>query len=176
MFILWVHLKCWLWDVLQVKQVEPPECSDVQLCSAAVTFCNKVPARPEVLATFEEAAPHDCGILYRLALSLWKMSRRNWYFSLGSLSLRHVSGAVIWVHADLYHCTLLVGLTENSSIGFRWGVFHLRQSSLPFPPAASLTAAIYLETKLFSVLFDLRFPPDASSTEVWGGDVLPNPQ
>lgn len=82
-------------------------------------------------------APHHCGVLYRPLLSLWKMSRRNWYFSLGPLSLCHVSGSMIWVHADLYQCTLfslfLLGLTENSSIGFQWGVFHLRQSSLPLP-------------------------------------------
>lgn len=91
--------------------------------------------------TSEEAAvataPHHCGILYGPLLSLWKMSRRNWYFSLGPLSLCHVSGSMIWVHADLYQCTLFSrlfwgGLSENSSIGFRWGVFHLRQSSLPF--------------------------------------------
>lgn len=65
------------------------------------------------------------------------MSRRNWYFSVGPLSVCHVSGSMIWIHADLYQCTAFslpfLGLTENSSIGFQWGVFHLRQSSVPFP-------------------------------------------
>lgn len=51
---------------------------------------------------------------------------------------------MIWVHADLYQCTLFsrffLGLTENSSIGFQWGVFHLRQSSLPFPTRSPFDA------------------------------------
>lgn len=85
----------------------------------------------------QQLQPHHLVLLYRPLLSLWKMSRRNWYFSVGSLSVCHVSGSMIWVHADLYQCTLSSRfsgpLTENSSIGFQWGVFHLRQSSFPLP-------------------------------------------
>lgn len=86
---------------------------------------------------------------------------------------------MIWVHADLYQCTLfsrilavVVGgyLTENSSTGFQWGVFHFETIfSSPFLHAAPLTEAIFsffFEIQLFSMLFDLRFAPNALSTEV----------
>lgn len=95
-----------------------------------------------MLGTFKEAAvaraPHQPGVLYRPLLSLWKMSRRNWYISYCALYLCAMfqvlwSGFMLTFTSALFSSRFFLGLTENSSIGFQWGVFHLRQSSLPFP-------------------------------------------
>lgn len=95
-----------------------------------------------MLVTFKEAAaataPRHRGLLYRPLLSLWKMSRRNWYISHCALYLCAMfqllwSGFTLTFPSALFSLAFFLGLSENSSIGFQWGVFHLRQSSLPFP-------------------------------------------
>ncbi len=96
----------------------------------------------KVLVTFKEAAVaaalHHRGVLYKPLLSLWKMSRRNWYISHSSLYLCAMfqvlwSGFMLTFTSALFSLASFLGPSENGSIGFQWGVFHLRQSSLPFP-------------------------------------------
>lgn len=110
-----------------------------------------------MLVTFKEAAtaPHHRGVLYRPLLSLCKMSRRNWYISHSSLYLCAMfqvlwSGFTLTFTSALFSLASFLGLTENSSIGFQWGVFHLRQSSLPFSYPQPLWQRLFILRSNFS--------------------------
>lgn len=77
------------------------------------------------------------------------------------------SGFMLTFTSAPFSLAFFGALPENSSIGFHWGVFHLRQSSFPFPTRSPFDGSYYFGSQLFSVLFDLRFTADALSTEVW---------
>ena len=57
-------------------------------------------------------------------------------------------------HSSLPHARFGGGLPENSSTGFQWAVFHLRQSSLPFP---TCSLHLFLRSNFSGLLFDLSF-------------------
>lgn len=64
--------------------------------------------------------------------------------------------------------SLKIAQSDFNGVSFIWD-----NLLFPFLRAAPLTVAIYFEIQLFSMLFDLRFTPNALSTEVWKSHPVP---
>lgn len=81
------------------------------------------------------------------------------------------SGFMLTFTSALLSLSLFLGLTENSSTGFQWGVFHLRQSSLPILASLFDVGYLFWDPTFQHVLW-LRFTPDPLFTEVRKKTVL----